>query len=49
VTLLLSFWQVEALKEDIGTKELDVNLSPRGPIGPEGLCLVFLICVCVCV
>ena len=30
--------QVTALKKDIGTKELDVNLSPRGPIGPVGLC-----------
>eukprot|EP00277_Geminigera_cryophila_P000997 CAMPEP_0179415734 /NCGR_PEP_ID=MMETSP0799-20121207/6403_1 /TAXON_ID=46947 /ORGANISM="Geminigera cryophila, Strain CCMP2564" /LENGTH=193 /DNA_ID=CAMNT_0021188519 /DNA_START=31 /DNA_END=612 /DNA_ORIENTATION=- len=27
---------VTALKTDIGTKELDVNLSPRGPIGPIG-------------
>jgi hypothetical protein len=27
---------VTALKKDIGTKELDVNLSPRGPIGPVG-------------
>jgi hypothetical protein len=29
---------VNALQKDIGTKELDVNLSPRGPIGPVGLC-----------
>lgn len=29
--------QVTALKKDIGTKELDVNLSPRGPVGPVGL------------
>ena len=27
---------VKALSKDVGTKELDVNLSPRGPIGPVG-------------
>uniref|UniRef100_A0A7S4KU16 Uncharacterized protein n=1 Tax=Guillardia theta TaxID=55529 RepID=A0A7S4KU16_GUITH len=31
--------QIDELKADLGTKELEVNLSPRGPpgpIGPEG-------------
>ena len=27
---------VRALSKDVGTKELDVNLSPRGPVGPVG-------------
>lgn len=28
--------QIDELKADLGTKELEVNLSPRGPPGPIG-------------